>query len=126
MIEINFTKSTDGLIPAIAQDYHKGTVLMLAYINREAWEKTLQTGKAHYWSRSRKKIWLKGERSGNIQEIMDILVDCDEDTVIYLVKQHGGAACHKGYPSCFHRKVQGKEVVTIEQPVFDPDKVYKK
>jgi len=124
MIEINFTKSTDGLIPAIAQDYHNGTVLMLAYINREAWEKTLQTGKAHYWSRSRKKIWLKGESSGNIQEIMDILVDCDEDTVIYLVKQHGGAACHQGYPSCFHRKVKGNALERIEKRVFDPKDVY--
>ena len=124
MIEINFTKSTDGLIPAIAQDYHNGTVLMLAYINREAWEKTLQTGKAHYWSRSRKKIWLKGESSGNIQEIMEILVDCDEDTVIYLVKQHGGAACHKGYPSCFHRKVKGNALEQIEKRVFDPKDVY--
>lgn len=124
MIEINFTKSTDGLIPAIAQDYHNGTVLMLAYINREAWEKTLQTGKAHYWSRSRKKIWLKGETSGNIQEIMDILVDCDEDTVIYLVKQHGGAACHQGYPSCFHRKVKGNAFERIEKRVFDPKDVY--
>lgn len=124
MIEINFTKSTDGLIPAIAQDYHNGTVLMLAYINREAWEKTLQTGKAHYWSRSRKKIWLKGETSGNIQEIMDILVDCDEDTVIYLVKQHGGAACHQGYPSCFHRKVKGNALERIEKRVFDPKDVY--
>ena len=124
MIEISFTKSTDGLIPAIAQDYHNGTVLMLAYINREAWEKTLQTGKAHYWSRSRKKIWLKGETSGNIQEIMDILVDCDEDTVIYLVKQHGGAACHQGYPSCFHRKVKGNALERIEKRVFDPKDVY--
>jgi phosphoribosyl-AMP cyclohydrolase len=124
MIEINFTKSTDGLIPAIVQDYHNGTVLMLAYINREAWEKTLQTGKAHYWSRSRKKIWLKGESSGNIQEIMDILVDCDEDTVIYLVKQHGGAACHKGYPSCFHRKIKGNAFEQIEKRVFDPKDVY--
>ena len=126
MIEIDFKKSGDGLVPAIVQEHQTGAVLMLAYVNKEAWEKTLETGKAHYWSRSRNKLWLKGESSGNVQLIKDILVDCDQDTIIYKVDQKGGAACHKGYPSCFHRKVQGKEVVTIEQPVFDPDKVYKK
>jgi phosphoribosyl-AMP cyclohydrolase len=126
MIEIDFKKSGDGLVPAIVQDHQTGAVLMLAYVNKEAWEKTLETGKAHYWSRSRNKLWLKGESSGNVQLIEDILVDCDQDTIIYKVEQKGGAACHKGYPSCFYRKVQGKEVVTIEQPVFDPEKVYKK
>lgn len=126
MIEIDFKKSGVGLVPAIVQDYQTGAVLMLAYVNKDAWEKTLKTGKAHYWSRSRNKLWLKGESSGNVQFIKDILVDCDQDTIIYKVEQKGGAACHKGYPSCFYRKVQGKEVVTIEQPVFDPEKVYKK
>jgi len=126
MIEIDFEKSGDGLVPAIVQEHHTGAVLMLAYVNKEAWEKTLETGKAHYWSRSRNKLWLKGESSGNVQLIKDILVDCDQDTIIYKVDQKGGAACHKGYPSCFYRKVQGKEVVTIEKPVFDPEKVYKK
>jgi phosphoribosyl-AMP cyclohydrolase len=126
MIEIDFKKSGDGLVPAIVQDHQTGAVLMLAYVNKEAWEKTLETGKAHYWSRSRNKLWLKGESSGNVQLIEDILVDCDQDTIIYKVEQKGGAACHKGYPSCFYRKVQGKEVVTIEQPVFDPEKAYKK
>lgn len=126
MIKIDFKKSGDGLVPAIVQDHQTGAVLMLAYVNKEAWEKTLETGKAHYWSRSRNKLWLKGESSGNVQLIEDILVDCDQDTIIYKVEQKGGAACHKGYPSCFYRKVQGKEVVTIEQPVFDPEKVYKK
>ncbi len=126
MIEIDFNKSSDGLVPAIVQEYLTGSVLMLAYVNREAWEKTLQTGKAHYWSRSRKKIWLKGESSGNEQIIKDILIDCDQDTVVYKVKQLGGAACHKGYPSCFYRKIQGEEAVVIEEPVFDPEEVYKK
>ena len=126
MIEIDFKKSADGLVPAIVQEYQTGAVLMLAYVNKEAWEKTLETGKAHYWSRSRNELWLKGESSGNLQLIKDILVDCDQDTIIYKVEQKGGAACHKGYPSCFYRKVQGKGFVTIEQPVFDPDKVYKK
>ena len=126
MIEIDFKKSGDGLVPAIVQEHQTGAVLMLAYVNKEAWEKTLETGKAHYWSRSRNELWLKGESSGNVQLIKDILVDCDQDTIIYKVEQKGGAACHKGYASCFYRKVQGKEFVTIEQPVFDPDKVYKK
>ena len=126
MIEIDFDKNGDGLVPAIVQEYRTGRVLMLAYVNRDAWEKTLQTGKAHYWSRSRKKIWLKGESSGNEQIIKDILIDCDQDTVIYRVKQLGGAACHKGYPSCFYRKIKGEDAVLIEQPVFDPAEVYKK
>ncbi len=126
MIEIDFDKSGDGLIPAIVQEYITGTVLMLAYVNREAWEKTIATGSAHYWSRSRNEIWLKGESSGNLQVIKSILVDCDQDTIIYKVEQKGGAACHKGYPSCFYRKVQDGELVTIEQPVFDPDTVYNK
>ena len=126
MIEIDFDKSGEGLIPAIVQEYKTGAVLMLAYVNKEAWEKTLASGSAHYWSRSRNKIWLKGESSGNHQIIKDILIDCDQDTIIYKVEQKGGAACHKGYPSCFYRKVQGSTVVTIEQRVFNPDEVYKK
>ena len=124
MVELNFTKSKDGLIPAIAQDYRTGTVLMLAYINSEAWEKTLQTGRAHYWSRSRSQIWLKGENSGNLQEIREILVDCDEDCVIYKVEQKGGAACHNGYPSCFYRKVDEKGLTIIANRVIDPKDVY--
>ena len=94
MVELDFSKTADGLIPAIAQDWQTGEVLMLAYINRDSWEKTLATGKATYWSRSRKKFWVKGEESGNIQKIKEILVDCDLDTVIFKVEQVGGAACH--------------------------------
>ncbi len=124
MVELNFNKTSDGLLPAIAQDHQTGTVLMLAYINNEAWEKTLVTGRAHYWSRSRKKIWLKGESSGNVQQIKDILVDCDEDCVIYRVEQIGGAACHKGFPSCFFRKVNKDGLETVEKQVFDPKDVY--
>jgi phosphoribosyl-AMP cyclohydrolase len=126
MIEIDFNKSTDGLIPAIVQEHETGAVLMLAYINKDAWEKTLETGTAHYWSRSRNKLWLKGESSGNVQIIKDILIDCDQDTVVYRVEQVGGAACHKGYPSCFYRKIVGTKAVTIGKPVFDPDEVYNK
>ena len=83
MIELAFAKAADGLLPAIVQDYQSGEVLMLAYINRLAWEKTLETGKAHYWSRSRASLWLKGETSGHVQLIKNILIDCDQDTVIY-------------------------------------------
>jgi phosphoribosyl-AMP cyclohydrolase len=126
MISLNFAKSEFGLLPAIAQESETGDVLMLAYINQEAWEKTLATGKAHYWSRSRKKIWLKGETSGHVQLVKEILVDCDEDTVVFKVKQIGGASCHKGYGSCFFRRVEGRSLVVIGERVFDPDKVYKK
>ncbi len=126
MIELAFNKSADGLVPAIVQDAVSGKVLMLAYVNREAFAKTLETGTAHYWSRSRRQIWLKGETSGHIQIIKDILVDCDLDTIIYLVDQRGGAACHEGYPSCFYRRVSDDTLVIVENRVFDPESVYKR
>ncbi len=126
MVELDFSKSEDGLIPAIAQDYETGEVLMLAYINRAAWERTLETGLATYWSRSRQQFWVKGESSGNVQKIMEIIVDCDLDTVVFLVEQVGGAACHKGYRSCFHRRVLKGGLETFGKRVFDPEKVYKK
>lgn len=125
MIELDFKKGADGLLPAVAQDYQTGEVLMLAYINQLAWEKTLATGKAHYWSRSRQELWLKGGTSGHVQLIREILVDCDRDTVIYKVEQVGNAACHTGYRSCFFRRVQGDTLVPVyENKVFDPGKVY--
>lgn len=125
MIELAFAKGAHGLLPAIVQDYQTGEVLMLAYINQLAWEKTLQTGKAHYWSRSRSSLWLKGETSGHVQVIKEILVDCDQDAVIYRVDQLGGAACHTGYRSCFHRTVNGDQLVFNEQDrLFDPTAVY--
>ncbi len=124
MIDLDFTKSTDGLLPAIVQDAASGDVLMLAYINRESWKKTLTTGKAHFWSRSRQKLWLKGESSGHVQLIREILVDCDQDTVVFKVEQVGGAACHKGYASCFFRRVAGQSLQTVGERVFDPAVVY--
>lgn len=124
MISLNFSKTPDGLLPAIVQDYHTNEVLMLAYINEKAWEKTLETGKAHYWSRSRNKLWLKGETSGHIQIIRKIMVDCDDDTVVYQVEQLGGAACHTGHRSCFYRQLENGELVTTEEKVFDPKVVY--
>ena len=100
MEELDFQKA-GGIIPAVAQDYRSGEVLMLAYINPEAWQETLRTGHAVYFSRSRNRLWHKGEESGNIQIIKEILVDCDGDAVIYRVEQKGGAACHTGARSCF-------------------------
>jgi phosphoribosyl-AMP cyclohydrolase len=124
MIEPNFDKG-DGLIPVIAQDHATGVVLMLAYMNREAWNKTIETGKATYWSRSRKRLWLKGESSGHFQLVLEVLLDCDEDTILLRVKQVGEAACHNGYRSCFYRKMNDGNFVTTEERIFDPKEVYK-
>ena len=122
-MEPNFSKG-DGLIPAIAQDADSGDVLMLAYMNKESWDKTLESGKACYWSRSRNKLWLKGEESGNFQEVRGIFLDCDVDTVLLKVKQVGGAACHLGYPSCFFRKFENGELNVVAEKVFNPEEVY--
>ena len=112
-------------MPAIVQDDETDEVLMLAYMNHEAWEKTCTSGKAHYWSRSRQKLWLKGGTSGHIQEVRAIYVDCDLDTVLIRVHQVGGAACHEGYQSCFYRKAGHGELRTVGTQVFDPKEVYK-
>jgi len=119
-------KKSGGLIPAIVQDFQTGAVLMLAYMNLEAWEATLATGKATYWSRSRKSLWVKGETSGNFQEIREIRIDCDDDTVLLKVKQIGKAACHTGHISCFYRKLENGALKITGTPVFDPEEVYKK
>jgi phosphoribosyl-AMP cyclohydrolase len=126
MITLNFAKSQDGLIPAIAQDWQSGEVLMLAYMNEESWKRTLETGKATYWSRSRQSFWVKGESSGNVQWVKEILVDCDEDTVVLKIDQVGGAACHEGYRTCFFRKVEGSALQVVGERVFDPKTVYGK
>lgn len=123
---LRFDKSESGLLPAIAQDYESGEILMLAYINQESWEKTLATGKVHYWSRSRNALWLKGESSGHVQLVREILVDCDEDTVVFKVEQLGGAACHTGHRSCFFRRVEDGEITVLGARVFDPEAVYGK
>lgn len=125
MVKLDFAKGS-GLLPAIAQDWKTGDVLMLAYINEEAWNETLKTGNATYWTRSRQKLWRKGEESGNVQKVKEIYVDCDLDTVIFKVEQIGGAACHEGYHSCFFRKYENGELVVVGERVFDPAKVYKK
>jgi len=126
MINLNFNK-IEGLVPAIVQDYETGEVLMLAFMNQEAWEITLATGKATYYSRSRQKLWVKGETSGNFQLVKEIMVDCDEDTVLLKIEQKGGAACHTGYQSCFYRKVENDgSVKNIGKLIFDPREVYNK
>jgi len=124
MISLDFAKS-DGLIPVIVQDYETKEVLMLAYMNQQAWEASLKTGKATYWSRSRGKLWLKGETSGHVQIIHNIFVDCDDDTVLLQVKQVGEAACHTGYKSCFYRKIEGGGFTVVGEKIFNPEDVYK-
>ena len=109
------------LIDAIVQDYETGEVLMIAHMDEEALRLSIETGKAHYWSRSRKKLWRKGEISGNEQLIKDIFIDCDEDAVLLKVKQIGGAACHMGYRSCFYRRIDGE---IVGEKVFEPEDVY--
>lgn len=125
MIELNFEKM-GGLIPAIAQDEKTGEVLMLAFMNQTAWEETLKTGRATYYSRSRDSLWVKGLTSGHIQLIKEIRVDCDADTVLLKVEQIGGAACHTGYQTCFHQSVQDGALTVVGRPVFDPEEVYSK
>ena len=125
MIKLNFDKIS-GLIPAIVQDYKTSEVLMLAFMNQEAWDATLNTGKATYWSRSRQELWVKGQTSGNQQIVREIRIDCDADTVLLKVEQLGGAACHTGHRSCFHKKVKDGSVQIIGEPVFDPQEVYGK
>ena len=113
-----------GLIPAIAQDHLTNEVLMMAYINAESWEETLKSGYATYYSRSRQQLWKKGESSGHLQVVKEILVDCDCDTVIFKIEQLGPGACHTGHRSCFYRKVTPEGLQEVEASVFDADKVY--
>jgi phosphoribosyl-AMP cyclohydrolase len=116
----------DGLLPAIAQDVATGEVLMMAYMNPESYAETLETGRAVYFSRSRNKLWRKGEESGNVQKVHAIYIDCDRDTILVKVEQIGGAACHVGYKSCFFRKVTPDGLQVEGERVFDPAEVYKK
>lgn len=124
MADLNFDKM-DGLIPAIVQDYKTSEILMLAFMNKEAWLNTIATKKATFYSRSRKGLWVKGETSGHIQIVREIFIDCDNDTVLLKVEQKGGAACHTGYASCFHKKIENGHIKIIGKPVFDPETVYR-
>ncbi len=123
MIELDFEKGK-GLLPAIVQEYETKEVLMLAYMNRQSWLKTLKTGKATYWSRSRSTLWVKGESSGHVQLVKEIRIDCDSDTILLIVEQVGGAACHTGYKSCFHKRLSDGNLEIIGEKVFNPEEVY--
>ncbi len=125
MEAIDFEKS-GGVVPVIVQDYENGHVLMMAYMNRDAWEKTVETGKAWYWSRSRNQLWMKGETSGHYQVVREIFIDCDGDALLLKVEQQGGGACHTGYRSCFHRTIRHGKVEVVGQKAFDPREVYEK
>jgi len=125
MIQLDFNK-TGGLVPAIVQDNETGEILMLGYMNQEAFDATLSTGKATYYSRSRQTLWVKGETSGNVQLVKEIRIDCDDDTVLVKVEQLGGAACHTGHRSCFYKKVENGVIRIVGEPVFDPKEVYHK
>ncbi|MBV6389413.1 MAG: Phosphoribosyl-AMP cyclohydrolase [Nitrosomonas europaea] len=118
--------SADGLIPAIAQDKNNGKILMVAWMNREALKRTVESGEAVYWSRSRKKLWHKGEESGHTQKIDAIHLDCDEDILLLSVEQKGGIACHTGRQSCFFRQLRNGEWVVTEPVIKDPSQIYTK
>jgi len=125
MIELDFNKM-NGLVPVIVQDFQTNEVLMLGFMNPEAWEATLSTGKATFYSRTRQALWVKGETSGHVQIVREIKIDCDDDTILLLVEQVGGATCHTGYRSCFFKKIEGGTIKIIGKPVFDPREVYHK
>lgn len=126
-LDLNFRHEVgeENLVIAIAQDHVSSEVLMVAYMNKEALIKTIDTGIAHYWSTSRKKLWLKGESSGHTQEVQEILTDCDEDAVLLKVKQNGGA-CHEGYYSCFFRKIDNDsgKLELVKEKIFEPEEIY--
>lgn len=123
MAKLDFNK-TGGLIPVIAQDYKTGEVLMMAFVNEESWKLTIETGIVHYWSRSREKLWKKGETSGNVQKVKEIRVDCDNDCVLIKIDQVGDAACHTGYRSCFYRILKENELQEDGEKVFNPEEKY--
>jgi phosphoribosyl-AMP cyclohydrolase len=125
LTKIDFQKG-NGLVPVIVQDYRSRDVLMVAYMNKQAWDKTVKTGKAHYYSRSRGGLWFKGEESGHFQVVKNIFIDCDNDTVLLQVKQIGDAACHEGYRSCFFRKKTKGAWKVVAKKMFDPKEVYKR
>ena len=122
--KVNWTQ--EGLVPVIAQEAGTGQVLMFAWMNRDALKLTVESGEAVYWSRSRKKLWHKGEESGHVQKVKEIRLDCDEDVVLLTVEQMGGIACHTGRHSCFFQKLEDKEWQAVEPVLKDPGEIYKK
>lgn len=123
MSEPDFEKR-GGLLPAIVQDATSGEILMVAYMNRESWKHTLATGKATYWSTSRRELWVKGETSGHLQHVREIRVDCDADAILLKVEQVGGVACHEGYESCFFRRLEDDKWKVVDTPTYDPAVIY--
>jgi len=115
----------DGLVPAVAQEAGSGTILTVAWMNREALSKTVQSGEAHYWSRSRRKLWRKGEESGHLQRVKSVRLDCDEDVILLEVEQVGGIACHTGRHSCFFQRLDGERWVVTDPVLKDPKDIYK-
>jgi phosphoribosyl-AMP cyclohydrolase len=124
-IQLDFSK-LNGLLPVVTQDSETNEVLMVGFMNEAAWNHTLKTGNATYYSRSRQKLWTKGETSGHLQVVKEIRIDCDNDTVLLKVVQQGGAACHEGYKSCFYRRVEKDRLEIVGTPLFDPKEVYNK
>jgi phosphoribosyl-AMP cyclohydrolase len=122
-VKIDFEKG-GGLVPTIVQDWKTGEVLMVAYMSAESWAQTRETGKACFWSRSRKKLWVKGETSGHVQMVKEAYLDCDNDALLLKVEQVGGAACHTGFRSCFYRKIVDGRLEALGERVFDPQEVY--
>lgn len=120
--DINWNE--DGLVPTISQDRHSGKILTLAWMNREALMQTMRSGRAVYWSRSRERLWVKGEKSGHIQEVSEIRVDCDKDAILLLVNQSGGIACHTGRNSCFFTRLDNGKWETVEPVIKDPAQIY--
>ncbi|MDH3288060.1 MAG: phosphoribosyl-AMP cyclohydrolase [Betaproteobacteria bacterium] len=118
--------SPEGLVPAVAQDAGSGRVLMVAWMNREALQETARTGEAHYWSRSRAKLWHKGEESGHVQQVREIRLDCDADVIVLAVEQAGGIACHTGRQSCFYQKLEDGEWVVVDPVLRDPKDIYRR
>ncbi len=121
--KVNWTH--DGLVPVIAQDKDSGAVLMVAWMNRDALKRTVESGEAVYWSRSRKKLWHKGEESGHVQKVHEIRLDCDEDVILLKIEQVGGIACHTGRHNCFFKKLEGQEWVSVEPVLKDPAEIYR-
>jgi phosphoribosyl-AMP cyclohydrolase len=123
MTNLDFTK-LDGLLPAVVQDAASGRVLMVGFMNHEAWLKTLESGNVTFYSRSRNKLWMKGERSGHVLRVIEIATDCDNDTLLIKVEARGPGVCHNGYQSCFYRTLQNNEWIETEQPTYDPAAIY--
>ena len=121
--KVNWGK--DGLVPVVAQEAGSGRVLNLAWMNREALQKTVETGEAHYWSRSRARLWHKGEQSGHVQKVRSVRLDCDEDVVLLEVEQLGGIACHTGRHSCFFRRLENGQWVSTDAVLKDPREIYR-